>query len=92
MIQWYVAVRAAEAFRTKNGGRYPGQTANWQGDVEGLKQEAAIVLEKISYEGQGKVDDKYLQEITRFADSKLHTVGAFLGGVASQEAIKMMIS
>lgn len=27
----------------------------------------------------------------RVGDSKLHTVSAFLGGVASQEAIKMLI-
>lgn len=37
LIQWYVAVRAAELFKTKNGGRYPGQTTNWQDDVENLK-------------------------------------------------------
>lgn len=39
-----------------------------------------------------KVDEKYLQEMIRFADSKIHTVSAFLGGVASQEAIKMLIA
>jgi amyloid beta precursor protein binding protein 1 len=38
-----------------------------------------------------KVEDKYVKEMLRFSDSKLHTVGAFLGGVASQEAIKVLI-
>jgi amyloid beta precursor protein binding protein 1 len=27
----------------------------------------------------------------RYADSKIHTVAAFLGGVASQEIIKLLI-
>lgn len=30
-------------------------------------------------------------EIVRASDSKLHTVAAFLGGVASQEIIKLLI-
>jgi len=46
---------------------------------------------KLSPDGSGKADEKYLKELIRFADSKLHTVASFLGGVAAQEAIKMMI-
>lgn len=38
-----------------------------------------------------RVDDKYVKEMLRFSDSKLHNVSAFLGGVASQEAIKLII-
>jgi amyloid beta precursor protein binding protein 1 len=38
-----------------------------------------------------KLDDKYVKEMLRFSDSKVHTVAAFLGGVASQEAIKILI-
>jgi len=38
------------------------------------------------------VEEKYLAEIVRVAGSRIHTVSAFLGGVASQEAIKMMIA
>jgi amyloid beta precursor protein binding protein 1 len=37
------------------------------------------------------LDDKYLKELLRFSDSRLHTVSAFLGGVASQESIKLLI-
>jgi amyloid beta precursor protein binding protein 1 len=37
------------------------------------------------------LDDKFLKEICRYSDSKLHTIAAYLGGVASQEAIKMLI-
>jgi len=30
-----------------------------------------------------EMNNKYLKELVRFSDSKLHTVGAYLGGVAS---------
>jgi amyloid beta precursor protein binding protein 1 len=42
-------------------------------------------------DGSMTLNDKYVRELIRFSDSKLHTVGAFLGGVASQEAIKILI-
>jgi len=29
------------------------------------------------------IDDKYVREIIRYSDSKLHVVSAFLGGIAS---------
>jgi amyloid beta precursor protein binding protein 1 len=29
--------------------------------------------------------------MVRYSDSKVHTIGAFLGGAAAQEAIKMLI-
>ncbi len=38
-----------------------------------------------------KIEDKYISEIIRFGDSKLHNVSALLGGIASQEAIKVLI-
>lgn len=34
-------------------------------------------------DGSIKIDDKYVKEMIRYSDSKLHTVAAFLGGVAS---------
>ena len=36
-------------------------------------------------------NEAYLRELLRFSDTKLHSVAAFLGGVASQEAIKLLI-
>jgi amyloid beta precursor protein binding protein 1 len=37
------------------------------------------------------ISDKFIKEMMRFSDSKVHTVSAFLGGVASQEIIKILI-
>jgi hypothetical protein len=36
-------------------------------------------------------DEKYLHELLRYSDSNIHTISAFLGGVASQEIIKILI-
>ena len=37
-----------------------------------------------------QVDAEYVQEWARYAASELHNISAVLGGVASQEAIKMI--
>ena len=37
------------------------------------------------------IEDKYIGEMLRFGSSKLHSVSAFLGGVASQEACKLIM-
>jgi amyloid beta precursor protein binding protein 1 len=44
-----------------------------------------------SDEGPPTIDASIYHEMVRFSDSQLHTVSAFLGGVASQEAIKILI-
>jgi NEDD8-activating enzyme E1 regulatory subunit len=91
-VRWYVMVRAVEQFRDKNFGCYPGTT---QGDdTQALRSEVDSVMSQIfpMDDGSMKIEDKYIQEMIRFGDSKLHNVSAFLGGVASQEAIKVLIS
>jgi amyloid beta precursor protein binding protein 1 len=38
-----------------------------------------------------QADKKFAAEMVRASDSKLHNVAAFLGGIASQEVIKLLI-
>ena len=38
------------------------------------------------------IDESFLKEILRYGRSKLHCVSSFLGGVASQEACKLVMS
>jgi hypothetical protein len=38
------------------------------------------------------VEDKYIGELLRYGTSKLHCISAFMGGVASQEACKLIMS
>ncbi len=42
-------------------------------------------------DGSIKVDPKYVDELVRVSDSKIHNVSSFLGGVASQEGVKVLI-
>jgi hypothetical protein len=80
---WYVACRAAEAFRDKNN-RYPGERdQEIASDLESVRKEAEEIMKKVIPDDSVKLDDKYIKEIVRYSDSKVHTVGAFLGGVAS---------
>lgn len=92
---WYVVVRAVEAFREKNGGRYPGVTQSQiETDFSALSGEVDAIMSRVNPDNDEsiKVDDRYVREILRFSDSKIHSVSAFLGGVASEEAIKLLIS
>ena len=45
-----------------------------------------------SFKADQTVEDKYIGEILRYGTSKLHNVSAFLGGVASQESCKLLMS
>lgn len=38
------------------------------------------------------VEEKYIREILRFGLTKLHNISAYMGGVAAQECVKMLIS
>jgi hypothetical protein len=77
-------VRAVEQYRDKNEGRYPGTTEG-KDDFPELRSEVNSILSQIfpMDDGSMKIEDKYVQEMIRFGDSKLHNVSAFLGGVAS---------
>ena len=90
---WYVATRAVELFRTKHG-RYPGEGKTedqLENEFKLLKQECDELMKEAFPDDPIEMNNKYLKELVRFSDSKLHTVGAYLGGVASQEGIKMLI-
>ena len=91
-VKWFVMVRAVEQFRDNNEGRYPGVTEG-QDDFLALRAEVDSIMSQIAPmdDGSIKLEDKYIKEMIRFGDSKLHNISAFLGGVASQEAIKVLI-
>jgi len=94
-IVWYVALRAADAFASEHK-RYPGVVASDSktGEVD-LKADAAALatiaeaLHK-QYAITSEVDQSTLVEITRQGATEMHTTAAFMGGVASQEALKLL--
>lgn len=62
-------------------------------DVAWLKNKGQEYVQKIPgmSDDAPSIDEKYFHEMVRFSDTQVHTISAFLGGVASQEAIKILI-
>lgn len=86
--KWHFALRANSKFYEKYG-RWPSLKEST--DVENFKSLLVEIQKQI--EGLITVEeenDEISKELARFNGSQLHTTAAFLGGVASQEAIKLL--
>lgn len=89
---WYLGIRACQVF-FKDHQRYPGTTSNWESDVPLLQENYKQVV--VHYQ---LTDEQLLQEhaanicleLTRYANAEIHTVASVVGGVASQEAVKII--
>jgi NEDD8-activating enzyme E1 regulatory subunit len=89
-VSWYVAVRCAEMFRNKHN-KYPGDTKDsMESDIEELKGFVPDLLKKLGADESFEFNNDYLHEIARYSNSCLHNIGALLGGVAAQEAVKLI--
>jgi amyloid beta precursor protein binding protein 1 len=98
---WYIGIRACHVFYDKYG-RYPGTietvTAGaYQEDVAPLQECILEVVTNMKLNGNELVqqtllgkDQKYAQEMVRCANAELHCVASVVGGVASQEAVKII--
>lgn len=58
-------------------------------DISRLKTTAVGVLNDLGCNGSTLTED-LINEICRFGAAELHAVAAFIGGVASQEVIKVV--
>lgn len=93
LIQWYIALRAANKFRSDRG-HWPGELcgdgeAALSSDASSLTEVANTIVD--SYKAEGvSVDPKMLEEVVRYGGCELHTTSSVLGGVASQEAVKLL--
>eukprot|EP00927_Polykrikos_kofoidii_P029295 TRINITY_DN25353_c0_g4_i1.p1 TRINITY_DN25353_c0_g4~~TRINITY_DN25353_c0_g4_i1.p1 ORF type:complete len:525 (+),score=96.20 TRINITY_DN25353_c0_g4_i1:130-1704(+) len=94
LVQWYIALRAAERFREEHG-HLPGALCaddaetTLSAESSSLAQAAAKVVESYKVEGVS-ADPKMLDEIVRCGGSELHMTSSVLGGMASQEAVKLI--
>eukprot|EP00735_Rhodelphis_limneticus_P003914 TRINITY_DN15455_c0_g1::TRINITY_DN15455_c0_g1_i1::g.30439::m.30439 TRINITY_DN15455_c0_g1::TRINITY_DN15455_c0_g1_i1::g.30439 ORF type:complete len:529 (+),score=98.44,sp/Q8VBW6/ULA1_MOUSE/47.86/2e-178,ThiF/PF00899.16/1.3e-09,ThiF/PF00899.16/8.6e+03,DUF4404/PF14357.1/0.91,DUF4404/PF14357.1/6.3e+03 TRINITY_DN15455_c0_g1_i1:109-1695(+) len=88
---WYILMRAAKRFHDQRG-RYPGiLDQEMEEDIAPLKAEVSNVLTELGA-SNGLVSDDCVMEMCRFGASELHTIAAFIGGVAAQEATKLITS
>jgi amyloid beta precursor protein binding protein 1 len=89
-VQWYIACRCVEMFRTKHS-RYPGDTKETlQKDIEAMSLYVPNFIKNLGADESFEFNYDYIHEIARYSNSCLHNVGAVLGGVAAQEAVKLI--
>ena len=98
-LVWYLAFRACQLFYQDHR-RYPGVDNNdWEKeDVPLLQQCISKVVEHYRLQDNdliGEVlaadeDKKVAHEMARYANAEIHTVASVVGGVASQEAVKVI--
>ncbi|XP_059164934.1 NEDD8-activating enzyme E1 regulatory subunit-like isoform X2 [Physella acuta] len=84
----YILLRAADKFFAEYN-RYPGYFDNTvDADIPKLK----TCLNKLIHDWglNSTIKDDYVHEICRYGASELHTISAFMGGVAAQEVIKVV--
>lgn len=88
--KWYLAFRAAARFQTEHG-RLPGdRNHDYEADFENLKKVGLQLLEELELDPEEVGLDDYLKEMCRFGGCQIHNTCAFIGGVASQEIIKLV--
>jgi len=88
-LVYYFLLRAVDRFLAEKG-RYPG----WQddqvlSDIPALKAHVESLLSSLGL-STSAVSEKAVHEMCRFGASELHNIAAFMGGVVSQEVIKIL--
>ncbi|CAM9585090.1 unnamed protein product [Ascophyllum nodosum] len=86
-LVWYLALRAADIFKTQNG-RYPGEEdAQVAPDAKSLWKILTDLTNEMGLETE-LLSEKHAQEIARYGACELHNIASVVGGIASQEAVK----
>eukprot|EP01115_Flamella_aegyptia_P015652 TRINITY_DN97685_c0_g1_i2.p1 TRINITY_DN97685_c0_g1~~TRINITY_DN97685_c0_g1_i2.p1 ORF type:complete len:332 (+),score=72.42 TRINITY_DN97685_c0_g1_i2:597-1592(+) len=87
LISFYIALRAVDKFFSKNN-RIAGSTnAHLEQDLKETKDLAHHIVNELNLKN---FDSKFVEELVSYAGTELHTISALLGGVASQEIIKLI--
>ncbi|KAF3425566.1 hypothetical protein E2986_10422 [Frieseomelitta varia] len=88
MMIYYVVLRGVEKFQTEYNS-YPGEFDDQvEPDIVKLK---TCITKLLNEWGCGPlIKDDYVHEFCRFGGAELHSVSAFLGGLAAQEVIKFV--
>ncbi|RLN19565.1 NEDD8-activating enzyme E1 regulatory subunit-like isoform X1 [Panicum miliaceum] len=88
-MNFYILLRAVDRL-SANYNRLPGIfDSEIDEDIPRLKTVATSVLSEMGLSGASLSED-LITEICRFGGAEIHTVAAFIGGVASQEVIKLV--
>lgn len=85
-LEFFLVLRAVMRFHTMHN-RFPGYYQE-ESDNAALKTCFKEVLSDLGCSHVPK--DEYIQEVCRYGGAELHSVSAFIGGCAAQEAIKFI--
>lgn len=95
----YLLLRAADAFYAAQG-RWPGSpdSSSSDGEVDGHERDLSrlkslavgLAVRAGASPAALSISDDLAGEVCRFAAAELHCMGAIVGGIAAQEAIKLL--
>lgn len=88
-LVYYVLLRAADQFYSLFK-FYPGEKDGaFEADVAQMKSMVSSLLQKWGFMSHSIRDD-HIIELCRYGGGEMHSIAAFIGGVASQEVIKLI--
>lgn len=89
-LPYYALIRAADQFRVEHGW-YPGEKEGLEeSDLRLLRDCVAKVKSYFACNLPASLWFDEAEEIVRFGNVELHNVAAFMGGIAAQEAAKIL--
>ncbi len=102
-LLWHIALRAADAFYDEYG-CYPGkesQISALENDAKVVQQKLMEIIQKMGLEENELIlttilskeegmENAFAKEITRYYNAEIHNIASVVGGVASQEAVKLI--
>lgn len=87
LVEWYVGLRAREVFREREG-RYPGIT-DYKSDAVQLEADGKALATQLGM-APSVFSAEAAVEVARYGEAELQGISALLGGVASQEVVKLL--
>ena len=91
-LHWLIAMKAFEGATSRLNVDFGEDQAKIEEELSYLRAESVKIFASMGQDFDLNLQEKYLREILRFGKSKVHNISAFLGGVASQEACKLLMS
>mmetsp|Transcript_16813 Transcript_16813/g.32787 ORF Transcript_16813/g.32787 Transcript_16813/m.32787 type:complete len:547 (-) Transcript_16813:133-1773(-) len=94
-LLFYVMLRACDRFLRKCG-RYPGQNGNLEleengeSEAQNLFGMAQEIRNELSLESPLNITIDHAREFVRYGATEMHNIAAIIGGIASQEAVKLI--
>jgi amyloid beta precursor protein binding protein 1 len=94
---WYLGFRGCQLFYHTHH-RYPGVTNDWETDIPVLHECIGKVVGQYQLKENEMIqqvllsdsEQKVAHELTRYAQAEIHNIASVVGGVASQEAVKII--